>query len=98
MELSQYVTDFRFSAKERSFPWPLHFKSVEMKQVSFLHIYKWALFMYSPRTACFFERIYEDMALFSVRGTRFVPCSHLLHHIEDDMEWLGSLELDCRGM
>lgn len=45
-----------------------------------------------------FERIYEDMALFSVRGTRFVPCSHLLHHIEDDMEWLGSLELDCRGM
>lgn len=38
------------------------------------------------------------MALYSVRGPTFVPCSHLLHHIEDDMEWLGSLELDHRGM
>lgn len=48
--------------------------------------------MYPPRTACFFERIYEDMALYSVRGPRFVPCSHLLHQIEDDTEWPGSLE------
>lgn len=50
------------------------------------------------RDCLLFERIYEDMALYSVRGPTFVPCSHLLHHIEDDMEWLGSLELDHRGM
>lgn len=50
------------------------------------------------RDSLLFERIYEAMDLYSVRGTRFVPCSHLLHHTEDDMEWLGSLELDCRGM
>ena len=51
-----------------------------------------------PRDSLHFERIYEPMALFSVRGTRFVLCSHLLHHTEDDMEWLGFLELDCGGM
>lgn len=56
MDLSQYVTDFQFSGQARCFPWPLRFKSVEMKQVFFfLHIYKWALFMYSPGTACFLK-------------------------------------------
>lgn len=50
------------------------------------------------RDSLLFERIYEDMALYSVRGNRIVPCSHLLHHPEDDMEWLGSLELNYRGM
>lgn len=55
MELSQYVTDFGFSGQARCFPWPLDFKSVEMKQGFFSHIYKWALFMYSLGTACFLK-------------------------------------------
>lgn len=62
----------------------------------FFHVYKWALFMNPQGNGCFlkgFKRI-----AYSVRGPRFVNHIHTLHHIETNMVWLCSPNMNCHDI
>lgn len=82
MELSRYVSDVLAS----------HIIFLGRGTPSLLfHIYKRTLFMYPAGAALLFSlRGFMGMRRYIQRGAPgFSPCSHSLHHAEDDTRWPG---------